>query len=158
MSSPTKVIWRQTFALDEIGGDAAHGYAFVPIASRGTIEVTYGIDPAGVSVLVHVVDLAPGYTEVGILNEQSAAFDNFAEPGHTFTGPAFERWMPATGNYARLRSGSLGVEWSLSPLPGSQLHAGRELSQPDFNWAGLDYIFPAPFTGTSYYINVGVAR
>jgi hypothetical protein len=158
MSSPTKVIWRQTFALDEIGGDAAHGYAFVPIASRGTIEVTYGIGPAGVSVSARVIDLAPGYTRVGILNEQSASFDNFAEPGQTFVGSAFGRWMPATGNYARLRSGTLGVEWSVPPLPGAQLDAGRELAQPDFNWAGLDYMFPAPFTGTSYYINVGMAR
>ena len=158
MSSPTRVIWKQTFALDEMGGDAAHAYAFVPIASRGTIEVTYGIDAAGVSVFVRVVDLAPGYLQVGILNEQSAAFDDFAEPGGTFTGPAFERWMTAAGNYARLRSGTIGVEWSVTPLPGSQLHAGRELAPPDFNWAGLDYAFPAPFTGTSYFINVGVAK
>ncbi|HEY8830098.1 MAG TPA: hypothetical protein VIM83_05815, partial [Candidatus Limnocylindria bacterium] len=158
VSSPTKVVWKQTFALDEMGGDAAHAYAFVPIESRGTIEVTYAIDPGGVSVSVHAVDLAPGYTQVGILNEQSAAFDNFAEPGKTFAGPAFERWMPATGSYARLRSGTFGVEWSVPPLPRSLLHAGRELALPDFNWAGLDYMFPAPFTGTSYFINVGVAK
>ena len=158
MSSPTKVVWKQTFALDEMGGDAAHAYAFVPIESRGTIEVTYGIDAAGVSVSVRVVDLAPGYTQVGILNEQSASFDNFAEPGQTFTGAAFERWMPAAGTYARLRSGTVGVEWSVTPLPGSRLHAGRELAPPDFNWAGLDYIFPAPFTETSYFISVGVAQ
>ncbi|MEA2644066.1 MAG: hypothetical protein QOG08_1092 [Chloroflexota bacterium] len=158
LSSPTRVVWRQTFALDEIGGDAAHGYAFVPIASRGTIEVTYGIDPTGVSVSVRVVDLAPGYTRVGILNEQSAAFDSFAEPGQTFTGPAIERWMPATGSYARLRSGSLGLEWSVSPIPGAQLHAGRELALPDFNWAGLDYTFSAPFAEADYHIDIGAAR
>jgi hypothetical protein len=158
MSSPTKVVWKQTFALDEIGGDAAHAYAFVPIESRGTIEVVYGIEPAGVSVSVRVVDLAAGYTEVGILNEQSAAFDDFAEPGQTFTGTEFKRWMPATGTYARLRSEALGVEWSVAPLRGSQLHAGRELAPPNFNWAGLDYTFPAPFTGTSYFINVGLAK
>jgi hypothetical protein len=158
LSTPTNVVWRQTFALDEIGGDAAHGYAFVPIASRGDIEVTYGIDPTGVSVSVRVVDLAPGYSEVGILNEQSAAFDDFAESGQTFTGAAFERWMPATGKYARLRSGSLGLEWSVSPISGVQLHAGRELARPDFNWAGLDYTFSAPFAKADYHINVGAAR
>jgi hypothetical protein len=27
--------WRRTFQLDEIGGDAAHRYAFVPITSPG---------------------------------------------------------------------------------------------------------------------------
>ena len=66
--------------------------------------------------------------------------------------------MPATGAYARLRSETLGVDWSVTPLPGSQLHAGRELAPPNFNWAGLDYTFPAPFTGTSYFINVGLAK
>ena len=158
MSIPTRVVWKQTFALDEMGGDAAHAYAFVPIESRGTIEVTYGIEPAGVSVSVRVIALAPGYMQVGILNEQSAAFDNFAEPGRTITGAAFERWMPAAGTYARLRSWTLGVEWSVAPLRGSQLHAGRELAPPEFNWAGLDYVFPAPFTGTSYFITVGIAK
>jgi hypothetical protein len=158
LSGPANVVWRQTFALDEIGGDAAHGYAFVPIPSRGDIEVTYGVDPTGVSVSVRVVNLAPGYTEVGILNEQSAAFDDFAEPGQTFTGPAFERWMPATGTYARLRSASFGLEWSVSPIPGAQLHAGRELVPPDFNWAGLDYTFSAPFAKADYHINLGAAR
>ncbi|HXC80098.1 MAG TPA: glycosyltransferase [Candidatus Acidoferrum sp.] len=158
LSTPTTTVWKRTFTLDEIGGDAAHAYAFVPIASRGSIEVTYTVDRTGVAVNVRAVDLVPGYTEVGILNEQSAAFDDFAEPGHTFIGPAFGIWMPATGDYARLRSGSLGVEWSMAPLPGAQLQAGRELTGPDFNWAGLDYIFPGPFKAASYFITVGVAR
>jgi hypothetical protein len=158
LSTSTTTIWKRTFALDEIGGDAAHRYAFVPIASRGSIEVTYTVDATGVTVAVRALNLAPGYTELGILNEQSAAFDDFADPGHTLTGSAFGIWTPATGDYARLRSGSLGIEWSVPPLSGAQLHAGRELAQPDFNWAGLDYILPAPFKATSYYINVGVAR
>jgi hypothetical protein len=158
MSSGSRVIWRQTFALDEIGGDPAHDWKFVPTESRGTIEVTYGVDPTGVSVSVRVIDLTPGYTEVEILNEQSAAFDNFAEPGQTFTGPAFGIWMPATGSYDRLRSASLGLEWSVSPIMGSRLYAGREVDRPLLDWAGLDYVFPAPFNGTSYHINVGTAR
>jgi hypothetical protein len=28
----------------------------------------------------------------------------------------------------------------------------------DFNWAGLDYIFPPTFSGTQYHINVQEAR
>ena len=157
-STSTTAIWKRTFALDEIGGDAARSYAFVPIASRGSIEVTYTVDSSGVSIAVHVLVLAPGYTEVGILNEQSAAFTDFAEPGHTFIGADFGNWVPAVGDYARLRSANLGVEWSVPPLSGAQLHAGRELVRPDFNWAGLDYIFPAPFTNATYHINVQEAR
>jgi len=158
LSTPATTVWRRTFTLDEIGGDAAHRYAFAPIASRGSIEVTYTVDARGVAVNVRALDLVPGYTEVGILNEQSAAFDDFAEPGHTFTGSAFGIWTQAGGAWARLRSGSLGVEWSVAPLAGAQLQAGRELTGPDFNWAGLDYIFPGPFEATDYFINVGVAR
>ena len=158
LSTATTTIWQRTFALDEIGGDATHRYAFVPITSRGSIEVAYTVDATGVKVVVRALNLAPGYTELGILNEQSAAFNDFAEPGRTFTGSAFGIWTPAAGDYARLRSGSLGLEWSVRPLSGAQLHAGRELAQPDFDWAGLDYVFPAPFKETSYDIAVGVAR
>jgi hypothetical protein len=158
LSTNALAIWTRTFSVDEIGGDARHAYAFVPIASRGSIEVTYTVDSKGISVVVRVVDLAPGYSEIGILNEQSAAFDDFAEPGHKYIGADFGNWLPAVGDYARLRSGSLGVEWSLQPVQGAQLHAGRELIPPDFDWAGLDYIFPAPFAGASYHINVQEAR
>ncbi|HEY2599345.1 MAG TPA: glycosyltransferase [Candidatus Dormibacteraeota bacterium] len=158
LSTPTTTIWKRTFALDEIGGDAAHRYAFVPVASRGSIEVTYTVNATGIGVAVSALELDPGYTELGILNELSAAFTDFAEPGHTFIGSAFGIWTPATGGYARLRSGSLGLEWSMPQLPGAQLHAGREVASPDFNWAGLDYIFPAPFMSISYSINVGAAK
>ncbi len=158
LSTPTTAVWKRTFTLDEVGGDVAHSYAFAPITSRGSIEVTYTVDSSGVSIAVRVLDLAPGYTEVGILNEQSAAFNDFAEPGHTFAGAHFGNWVPAAGDYARLRSGTLGVEWSVPPLAGAQLHAGRELIEPDFDWAGLDYIFPASFTGATYHINVQEAK
>jgi cellulose synthase/poly-beta-1,6-N-acetylglucosamine synthase-like glycosyltransferase len=158
ISTATNAIWKRTFFLDEIGGDAAHSYAFVPINSRGSIEVTYTVDSSGVSIAARVLHLARGYTEVGVLNEQSAAFDDFAERGHTFIGAAFGSWVPAVGDYARLRSGALGVEWSVPPLQGAQLHAGRELVPPDFDWTGLDYIFPAPFAQVSYHINIQEAR
>jgi hypothetical protein len=158
LSTTTTTTWRRTFALDAIGGDAPHRYGFVPIASRGSIEVTYTVDATGVSVAIRALNLAPGYTEIGILNEQSAAFDDFAEPGHTFIRSAFGIWMPATGDYARLRSGSLGLEWSVPPLPGAQLHAGGELVRNDFDWAGLDYTLPAPFTGVTYQINIQEAK
>jgi hypothetical protein len=158
LSTATTATWMRIFSLDEIGGDAAHDYAFVPITPRGSIEVTYSVDSTGVSIAVHVLDLARGYTEVGVLNEQSAAFNDFAEPGRTFIGADFGSWVPALGDYGRLRSGTLGVEWSVPPLPGAALHAGRELVPPEFDWAGLDYIFPAPFTGASYHINVQEAK
>ena len=158
VSTPSNAIWRRTFALDEIGGDRAHGYSFEPIASRGSVEVTYTVDSTGVSIVVQVLGLAPGYTEVGILNEQSAAFNDFADQGTTLVGPMFGNWVPVDGAWARLQSASLGLQWSVPAIPGAQLHGGREVVAPAFDWAGLDYIFNGAFDGASYHINVQEAR
>jgi hypothetical protein len=151
--------WRRIFELNETGGDAARGgYSWSPISSRGQIEVTYTFDASGVAVDVRPIWLAPGYLEVGVLNEGSAAFDDFADQSQTLTGVAFGAWVEARGPWARLRSASLGLEWSLPRISPAQLHAGRELKPPDFNWAGLDYTFPGPFQGASYQITLQEAR
>ena len=51
-----------------------------------------------------------------------------------------------------------GTDGSHSLASGATLYAGREKVAPDFDWAGLDYMFPAPFSGASYRINVQEAR
>ncbi len=151
--------WTRTFQLDEIGGDAAHRYRFEPIASRGTIQVTYTLDATGVAITVDPVWLAPGWSQVTVLNEQSAAFDDLAAEGTpTVIGDAFGNWVPVTGAWARLRSSAVGVEWSVPAIPGAQLVAGRELASPDFDWAGLDYVFGPGFAGVEYHINIQEAR
>jgi hypothetical protein len=43
-------------------------------------------------------------------------------------------------------------------VPGASLYAGREQTLPDFNWAGLDYMFSATFTGAAYHITVQEAK
>ena len=64
-----------------------------------------------------------------------------------------------TGAWARLRSQGLDVEWSVPAIPGASLYAGRESAPPDFNWAGLDYIFlDGSFGGAGYHIDVQEAR
>jgi hypothetical protein len=158
LSTSTVTSWQRVYQLDEVGGDSAHGYLFEPTASRGSFEVTYTVDSTGISVAVRTVSLTPGYTEVAILNEQSATFNDFADQGHTLVGPSFGNWIPVEGAWARLQSRSLGVQWSVPALPGAQLHGGRELIAPDFDWAGLDYLFNAPFAGASYHINVQEAK
>ncbi|HMJ39107.1 MAG TPA: glycosyltransferase [Verrucomicrobiae bacterium] len=158
LSTPGVAVWKRTFQLDEIGGDAAHGYSFVPIASRGTIDVTYTVDATGVSIDVRPVRLAPGFSQVGILNEQSAAFDDFADSTQRLFGPDFPDWISVEGSWGRLRSANLGVEWSAPSLPGAQMHAGRELIGTEFDWAGLDYLFPSTFGGATYHLNIQEAR
>jgi hypothetical protein len=66
--------------------------------------------------------------------------------------------MPVDGNWARLRSATLGVEWSVPALSGSRLHGGRELFPPSFDWAGLDYLFETPPAAVTYQITVQAAR
>jgi hypothetical protein len=159
VSTATGTAWKRTYQLDEIGGDAAHNYSFVPITSRGALEVTYTVDSTGVAVKVRLIRLDPGYSEIGILNEQSAAFNDFAADGSpTLVDGQFGNWEPVTGAWARLQSSSLGVQWSVPSIAGAQLHGGREHNPPQFNWAGLDYLFPSSFTGADYHINVQEAR
>jgi hypothetical protein len=151
--------WQRTFQLDEIGGDNAHGYKFEAIASRGAVVVTYTLDAGGVSISVRPQWLAPGYTQVALLNEQSGAFDDFAADRQaTLRGKQFPNWTPVTGKWARLRSASLDMEWSLPAIPNASLFAGRESAPPDFNWAGLDYLFAGSFSGADYHITVQEAR
>jgi hypothetical protein len=156
LSTGDLTIWKRIFYLDEIGVDATRSYQ--PIASRGQIEVTYTVDSTGVLVEMRVLDLAPGFTELGVLNELSAAFDDLAYQNHKFVGPAFGRWIPVSGTWARLRSAKFGVEWSVPAVPGGQLHGGRELFPPDFDWAGLDYLFDTPPATVTFHINVQEAR
>ncbi|HKC19094.1 MAG TPA: hypothetical protein VKE27_05620 [Candidatus Dormibacteraeota bacterium] len=151
--------WQRTFQLDEAGGDNAHGYKFESIPSRGAVVVTYTLDAAGVSISVRPLWLAPGYTQVALLNEQSGAFDDFAADRQaTLRGKQFPNWTPVTGTWARLRSNSLDMEWSLPAIPGAALFAGREAAPPDFNWAGLDYLFGGSFSSADYHITVQEAR
>src|SRR5260370_42159965 len=121
------------------------------IESGGLIGVTYTIDANGIAVSVRVLRLAPGYTEVGILNEQSSAFNDFAADNTpTLIDGSFGRWVPVDGAWARLQSKSLGVQFSLPAIAGAQLHGGRELVRSDFDWAGLDYIVGPSFRDLSY--------
>jgi len=160
LSTSTQSIWRRTFELDEMGGDAVAGgsFDFTPVTSRGRIAVTYTVDSSGITIEVEPLQLAPGYTQVGILNEESGAFNDFADSSQTLIDSRFGSWVPVSGDWARLRSGTLGVEWSLPSIPGGQLFGGREVSAPSFDWAGLDYIFSGPFTGARYHINVQEAK
>jgi hypothetical protein len=159
LSTATSTIWKRTYTMDEMGGDNAHNYAFAAIASRGTIEVTYTVDPTGIKVDVHVARLDPGAGEIGILNEQSAAFDDLAAEGApTLLGRSIGRWVPIDGGWARLQSKSVGVQFWLPAVASAQLHGGRELAPPDFDWAGLDYTFGPSIRDVSYRILVQPSR
>ena len=98
------------------------------------------------------------YTHDGDAIANLVANDDFADASKTLVGPALGPWVQATGDWARLRSAGLGVEWSLPAIDGAHLFGGREVDGGSFDWAGLDYVFDGPFSGVSYRINVQAAR
>jgi cellulose synthase/poly-beta-1,6-N-acetylglucosamine synthase-like glycosyltransferase len=152
LSTPGNTVWRETFDLNQVGGDQAHGYRFQPAASVGRIQVTYRLVPGGVKIEVRRLTLAPGLRQVALLNEQAAAFDDFAAEGATKIGPALGNWEAIPGTWARLRSQSLGVEWVQEVAGNSKFQAGRESAPPDFDWSGLDYVFDSRFSAVDYQV------
>lgn len=154
ISGPDGPAWERVFRLDETGGD---GGRFIKTASRGSIAVIYQVVPDGLRITVKPLQLAPGALQTAVLNEESAAFDDFADPGRTLIGGAFGPVVPSAGPWARLRSGRLGVEWSQPALAGARLEGGRELGGY-LDWAGLEYQFGPDFTGTTYIVHIQEAR
>jgi hypothetical protein len=160
LSSGGRVEWRKTYSLDRLEVDGTDGrfLEFRSIPARGAVEVDYRLEGGRLRVSATATGLR-GFDQLVLANEESAAFDDFADPTGTRLGPAFGAWMPVTGSWARLRSGADGVEWMQRPLPGAGLFAGRE-SDPGrgIDWAGLDYVFGPDFQAAGYDVNIGRAR
>lgn len=148
--------WRKTFELDELGVDDSR--SFRPIVSRGEVVVTYTAEGDRLRIQVRSQGLAPGVEQLVILNEQSAAFDDFADATQTRTGTAVGSWTPVGGDWGRLRSAQRGIEWSQPALSNAGFYAAREVRTPDIDFAGLEYVFGANFAGADYTITVQKAR
>ena len=159
LSGDGSFVWVKSFELDEMGGDAAHGYSFVPVASRGRVTVTYTV--AGSSIEVHIAapELRAGYLHVGLLNEQGALFDDYADATQTRRAERVGAWTEVKGSWGRFRSGTAGIEWSQPAIAGAELRAGRELDPAiGLDWSGLEYLFGPGFQGADYTITVQKAR
>jgi cellulose synthase/poly-beta-1,6-N-acetylglucosamine synthase-like glycosyltransferase len=154
LSTAGATVWRKTYDLDMVGGDLAHSYRFQRAPSAGRVEVTYRLTGGHVKIEVRPLDLRPGVLGLTVLNEQSAVFDDFADGTTTKVGAAFGNWEAVSGGYARLRAGSLGIEWVQSAAGNSTFHAGREIAPPDFDWSGLEYDFGSDFRGVDYTIDI----
>ena len=149
--------WRTVYSMDRQG--VANDTSFEQAQSRGSIQVTYDASGGELAVSVRVLNIELGYTEVLLMNEQSSAFDDYADPTQTLLGPAVGSWTPVRGDWARFRSGALGIEWSLASLPtATGFHAARELRAPDIDFSGLEYSFGPGFEGADYTVKVGDAK
>lgn len=160
VSSGDRVEWRKTYALDRLerldAGGRFQGFQAIP--ARAHVVVDYRLVGDHLEVVVEPGDLG-GAAEVSILNEASASFDNEADPTGTHVGAAIGPGRAVSADWARLRSGSLGLEWALDRPSGATLLAGRELNPAlGLDWAGLDLHFGPGFNGTDYSISFGRAR
>ena len=157
LGGPGTTAWRTVYALDRQGLENDTAFATVP--SRGTVEVTYRVVGRDLTVAVRPFGLQPGYSELVLLNEEGAVFDDFADPSQTRLGAAIGSWTPVAGDWARFRSGRLGLEWSLPALAYAVgFHAAREVRTPDIDFSGLEYSFGPGFSGADYTVKVGDAR
>jgi hypothetical protein len=159
ISGPGKVVWRKTFELDrrEVDSPDGHFLRFEPVASQGRIQVTYTVSPARITVVAAPLVLPADLQSLVLLNEASAAFDDFADPTQKLAGAAFGSYQPAGGGWARLRSAAEDLEWSLPPVAGARLVAEREHAA-GIDFAGLEYEFGPDFTGATYSLEVMKAR
>ncbi len=152
--------WRKTFELDRTEVDDASGrfVRFEAVPSRGRVTVDYRIAGDRLHVQARASGLT-GFDRLVLLNEESAAFDDYADTAHTLRGAAIGPEQQVTGGWARLRSGSLGVEFMVEQAGGSTMLAGRELDPArGLDWSGVGYQFGAGFESVSYEITFRRAR
>jgi cellulose synthase/poly-beta-1,6-N-acetylglucosamine synthase-like glycosyltransferase len=157
ISTPGQPGWVKTFQLDRLGVDGDRSFVAVP--SRGQVVVTYRLSGGTVNITVITAGLQSGFQQFVLLNEQSSAFDDFADPTQTRIGTQVGSWQPVIGDWGRFRSGALGLEWSLPRLPAAEgMYAARETRSPDIDFSGIEYVFGPGFSGVQYQVNVSEAR
>ena len=157
ISSPGHPAWLKSFQLDRLGTDQDRVFTAAP--SRGRVDVAYRVEAGRIDVQVAAADLAPGFQQVVLLNELSAAFDDFADASQARIGSQVGSWTPVAGGWGRFRSGSAGLEWAVDrPEGAAGMYAAREVRSPDLNFSGIEIVFGPGFTTTSYDLTVGRAR
>jgi hypothetical protein len=107
-------------------------------------------------VEVRPVRMSPGVQQIVIANEESAAFDNYADASATRVGTAVGSQSPVSGDYARFRSAALGVEWEVpAPPRPAQFFAERELLRDSgIDFSGLEWVFDSRFRGVDYLVSI----
>jgi hypothetical protein len=154
--------WTRTYDLDMRETDDVNGRfaGFDAGPSRGQVRVTYLMQGGGrLSVQVRVVRMSAGVQQVVLLNEESSAFDDYADPTATRLGAAIGSRTAVGGDYARFRSRSLGVEWAVpSPPPGAGFFAEREARGEAIDFSGLEWEFGPDLSSVDYTISIRRAR
>jgi cellulose synthase/poly-beta-1,6-N-acetylglucosamine synthase-like glycosyltransferase len=153
--------WTRTYDLNEHEVDDASGafVRFEQAASHGQVRVTYRLKPGGLGVQVRVLRLSAGARQVVLLNEESSAFDDYADPAGTRLGDAIGSRTAVSGAYARFRSAALGVEWEVpAPPRPAGFFAERESRGGTIDFSGLEWEFGPNLSSVDYTISIRRAR
>ena len=156
---PTGDGWTRTYELDRREVDDASG-AFAGFAagpSRGQVRVTYRTRPGELRVSVRVARLDAGVQQVVLLNEESSAFDDYADRSATRLGRAIGSRTAVAGDWARFRSAALGgLEWEVPAPPGAagRFFGERESRGGSIDFSGLEWELGADFTTVDYTISI----
>jgi cellulose synthase/poly-beta-1,6-N-acetylglucosamine synthase-like glycosyltransferase len=154
--------WIRTYDLDMHETDDASGHfvSFDPGPSHGQVQVTYRLSgDGGLAVQVRVLRMSAGLQQVVVLNEESSAFDDYADPSATRLGSAIGSRTAVRGDYARFRSGALGVEWAVPRPPSSAgFYAEREARGGAIDFSGLEWEFGPDLSSVDYTISIRRAR
>ena len=153
--------WTKTFdlTLREVDDPSGRFLRFAPGPSHARFEVTYRPKLGhGFQVIVRRVGrAAPGLEQVVVLNEESASFDDLATARRTLLGSRIGSWVPIShSSWARFRSSSSGVEWSLPAPHGAASWYGARESKParGIDFSGIEYSFGPDFTVADYQVSV----
>jgi hypothetical protein len=153
--------WTRTYdlALHEVDGPDGRFLRFERGESRGRVAVTYRARPGALAVQVRVQQAPAGLQQIVLLNEESAAFDDYADTGGGRRGEAVGSWSRVTGDWARFRSAALGLEWAVpAPPPGGRFFAAREAREPVLDFSGLEWVLGPEVRSVDYEIQVRRAR
>lgn len=150
--------WVEEFdlSLHEVDGADGRFLRFVPGPSHGHFAVTYRIYGVWLHVGVLPEGVAGGVRQVVVLNEESSAFDDYADGSTTRLGDAVGSWTPVTGGWARFQDTGLHAEWEIdAPPTPAGFQAARELGPAlGIDFSGLEMIYGPAFAGADYDVKV----
>lgn len=115
---------------------------FVKVTPRGTVTVTYRIQPASINITVDFTNLSMNKCiELLVLNEQgSNFFQKYADLSGLFLqGRRIGAWKKVTAETAWLMGTKEQIFFCLQNIKGATLFRGWERTKNRFSWAGLSY-------------------
>lgn len=154
--------WTRTYELDrgEVQDASGHFARFEAGPSHGQVRVTYRVRSGVLTVQVRVLRMDPGVQQVVLLNEESSAFDDYSDGSSRRLQGAIGSRTPVAGDWARFRSGALGVEWQVPapPRPAGAFFAEHEAVGESIDFSGLEWEFGPGFSEVDYEIKIRRAR